>query len=415
MTAPRWAGVAVLAMVAAAQAAGGKHTGEGAALIVQEANGEAAIVDGNATAATQQATEAAIREAVEQAAGVILESDTVTANSQLVKDQISTHAQGYVHGYKVLAKTLEGGVAKVTVRVEVGRQALDRDLVAIRGLVHRLENKKLVIFLDETALRPDHAVTRSATMATVLTGAFKQDGWTLIDPAFLAGKVQLAGGVEQGAAQLRELGNTTRADYIVYGTVKFIDEEPSGLNEQLLNGGYAGSGKQQQFIVNGSYDVGVFATDSGSVIAKLTETFNSTDPAAKPGEVRLIPESYEGYEQAAVGIIRRRKDEILSKVRGAVVDALKSAELDGRRIVLKLSGLGSYARLKDFLADLKSKDPSIRGTENTTFDHGSAQVDLRFVGTADELADRLGRITFQKRALQVTGVSGNVVEATFAR
>lgn len=398
--------VGLWALAAVAKPAPAKPSG----LIVQEATGEAAIVGGNATAAIQQATEAAVREAVQQAAGVILESDTVTANSQLVRDQISTHSQGYVHGYQVLSKTQEAGVAKVTVRVEVGRQGLDRDLVAIKGLIKRLENKKLVIYLNETALRPDHTSTHSSTLATVLTEAFQKDGWTLIDPAFLAGKVQLTAGVEQGATQLREMGNNDRADYIVYGTVNYIYEEPTGPLAQLM----FVDGKQTVFPVNGTYELAVFATDNGSLIAKLSETFDDKNKGKDAAAHPFIPEASLSYDEAAMAAVKRNKTQILGKVRGAVVSYLKSAELDGRRIELHVSGI-SYAKWKAFLAELAAKDPSVRGTTNSKFDHGTAQADLQFVGTSDELADRLGRIKFEKRSLEVTSVSGNKVEAAFTK
>lgn len=396
----------------AALAAGPKTHGKAEGLIVQEATGEAAIVDGNATAAIQQATEAAVREAVQQAAGVILESDTVTANSQLVRDQITTHSQGYVHGFKVLSKTQDAGVAKVTVRVQVGRTDLNRDLVAIKGLIKRLENRKLVIYLDETALRPDHTATHSSTMATVLTQAFQKDGWTLIDPAFLAGKVQLTSGVELGAAQLREaLGNTHRTDYVIYGNVKYIYEEPSGPLAQLM----FVNGKQTVFPVNGTYELAIYATDNGSVIAKLSETFDDKNKGKDAAAHPFIPEASLSYDEAAMAAVKRGQAEILAKVRGAVVESLKTAELDGRRIDFHLSGITSYAKWKSFLAELSAKDPSIRGTSNSKFDHGTAQADLQFVGTTDELADRLGRIKFERRSIEVTEVSGSRVEATLSK
>lgn len=402
----RWAVLGILFVGLSSLAAPGKG-----GLIVQEAEGEAAIVDGNATAAVQKATEAAVREAVQQAAGVILESDTVTANSQLVRDQIATHTRGYVHGYKVLSKKQADGVATVKVRVEVGRADLSRDLVAIRGLIKRLENKKLVVFLDETALRPDRTATHSSTMTTVLSQAFQKDGWTLIDPSFLMGKVELTSGVELGAQQLkRVMGNTHRADYVIYGNVKYIYEEPTGPLAQLM----FVNGKQTVFPVNGTYELAVYATDNGSVIAKLSETFDDKNKGKDAAAHPFIPEASLSYDEAAMAAVKRSQGEILGKVRGKIVEYLKSAELDGRRIELKVSGIG-YAKWKRFLAELQAKDPSIRGTDNSHFDHGTALVDLRFVGTADELADRLSRTKFDKRALEVTSVSDGHVEATFAK
>ena len=90
------------------------------ATVVKEVTGEAAIVDGNRDKAFAEAKSAALRDAVEQVAGVLVSADTLTANSQLISDRILMHSAGYVRTHEVLERKEEGGVAKVKVRAEVG-------------------------------------------------------------------------------------------------------------------------------------------------------------------------------------------------------------------------------------------------------------------------------------------------------
>jgi hypothetical protein len=371
--------------------------------ITQEATGEAAIVNGDTASAAALAKESAIRDAVQQAAGVILEADSQTVNSQLVRDQITTHSQGYVHSSKELSRKVEGNVVKVTMSVEVGRTALDKDLQAVRALVKRLQGSKLVILLNEQSMAANGSTVSSGVTSTVLTDAFKKDGWTIIDPSFLAGKVRVASGVSLGQAEAKEIGNLAKADYIVYGTVNFHNQPPDAQWD------VDAQGKQQRFLVTGNYEFSVFATDSGTQIAKIADKFDSGAVGDKK------PALLTSYERTAFDIIQLHQDEILNKTRGAVVDYLRAAELDGRRLVMTVNGLPNYSAAKDFIENLKGWTNAVKGTSNVTFGSGKAQLDVQFVGTTDELADQLGGKKFHGRQVSVTGVSGNAVEVSLTR
>ncbi|MGZ6079752.1 MAG: flagellar assembly protein T N-terminal domain-containing protein, partial [Myxococcaceae bacterium] len=74
-------------------------------VVAREAEGEAAIIGGNVDRASREAREAALRSAVEQVAGVIVSSQSLAVNSQLVSDQVYAHSAGYVRSYEVLSQT----------------------------------------------------------------------------------------------------------------------------------------------------------------------------------------------------------------------------------------------------------------------------------------------------------------------
>src|SRR5688500_15598526 len=106
---------AVLAVLASAALASA-NTPE---VMVKEVTGEAAIVGGNDAKAEREAREKALRDAVEQVAGVLISSNTVTQNSQLVTDRIMANSSGYVRKYEVVSKKKDKGVMYVTVKAEV--------------------------------------------------------------------------------------------------------------------------------------------------------------------------------------------------------------------------------------------------------------------------------------------------------
>src|SRR2546427_12382883 len=81
--------------------------------MTKEVSGEAAIVQGDTARAEKEATDAALRNAVEQVAGVLVSSNTLVENSVLVQDQILSHSAGYVRKYDVLSKKAEKNVETV--------------------------------------------------------------------------------------------------------------------------------------------------------------------------------------------------------------------------------------------------------------------------------------------------------------
>src|SRR5262245_58225033 len=60
--------------------------------------------------AHDKAIEDALRRAVEQAVGTMVESETATQNYELLSDKIYSRSQGYVKNYDVLSENTEGNL-----------------------------------------------------------------------------------------------------------------------------------------------------------------------------------------------------------------------------------------------------------------------------------------------------------------
>jgi hypothetical protein len=367
-------------------------------VITREATGEAAIVGGNVDRATREAKEAALREAVEQVAGVIISSQTLSANSQLISDQVFAHSAGYVRTYHVLSQTQDKGVVKVTVRAEGGTKELDRDLQAVQALVRRLAGRKLVILLQEQTIDDRGVTLTSGVTATVLSDAFKRDGWTLVDPSFAAGKVHVSSAVALGAVEAKEIGTLSKADIILYGTVAFRDAPTDAM---LLSGG----GQRAAFPLTGEYDFGVFETSAGGQLAKVSAKLRSS-----VGDM-----SIQSREESAYNLVRAHAEEIVVPVRKAVIESLRSAEQNGSRLVLEVVGVGDFASLQAFTRELPKWSAGVRSLDSPTLNAGRARMDVTYLGTAASLAGQLEGKTFRGKKLAVTAVSGSALEVTLGK
>ena len=392
--------ITTLLLTLAAQAA------ETPQVVTKEATGEAAIVGNDEARALKEAQNQALRQAVEQVAGVLISAETVTQNSQLLSDRIFSNSAGYVRSFKLVSKKAEKGVMYATVSAEVGAAQLDKDLAAVQGLVRRHGGRRLVILTQEQAIDAKGVVTSSGVMSTVLTESFEKDGWTLLDPHFAAGKVKLSSGVALGSVEAKEIGDLTKADYILYGTVNFRYQAPNtgGLFPELDS-----KGTQLLFLVSGEYDLALFATDSGSQLAKVSGKFDTGSILAKKGSSASV-----SYERTSYDIAKEHGAKVVGEVRKAAMEKMRSAEQNGARVVVNVTGLADYAAVQDFKKAVSGM-ANVREVKPGTFGKGKAQFDIFYVGTTDDLAGALGSAPYKKKKLSVTGVSANTVEVVVAK
>lgn len=380
-------------------------------VVEKQVTGEAAIVNGDEIRARDDAKRAALREAVEQVAGVMISADTLTANSQLVSDRIYANSAGYVQSYEQVGQAQkEGNVVRVTYKVKVGTAQLEKDVLAVKALINRFGSPRLVILTQEQAIDAKGVTTSSGVMSTVLTDGFKKDGWTILDPHFASGKLRLAPGATLGPTEVKEIADLSKADYIIYGNVNFRYQAVT--DSPMLNTATGASGGGQLlFPVTGEYDLGVFATDSGSQLAKISGKFDCDMKNPDPSK-RVSP--LISYERTAYDITTKKGQDIVGNVRKAVLEYLRNAEQNGNRVVMNVSGLTEFAAVQNFKR-IVSQATGVREVKPGTFGHGKAVFDVVYVGETDALAEYLGGKKFKGHTISVTGVTGNTLELTLAK
>ncbi|WP_164019967.1 flagellar assembly protein T N-terminal domain-containing protein [Pyxidicoccus trucidator] len=385
------------------------------ATVTKEVQGEAAIVDGNRDRAFSEAKRAALREAVEQVAGVLVSSDTLTANSQLLSDRIFTQSAGYVRTHEVLERKEEGGVVKVKVRAEVGTAELDKDLRAVQALIQRMSNSRLLIVLNEQAISPDNVIVSSGVLSQVLTQTFQKDGWRIIDPSFASGKLEVAPGVSLTTPDTKVIQKLTEADYVIYGTVTFQQQK------MTQTPGAALTGYGHYYAVTGSWELAVFATDSGTQLTRMADKFDSGVEGRGTKVSPLV-----SYQHTATEIAQYRGKKVVAGVRQAVVDYLAQSEQRGTSVVMTVQGLADFKAVKAFKDVLSRTLTGVSDVKQGNFQKGQIQFDLRYLGSTEALAEALGEAGFQQKLTEafgakaatkasVTGVTSNTVELTLAR
>ncbi len=371
-----------------------------ATVVTKEGTGESAVVKGDDVKAYEDAKEKALRAAVEQAAGVRIDADTVVVNNQLVRDQVFANTSGYVKKYDVLEKKIEKGVAIVKVKADVITDNLDKDITAARDLVKRMGRPSIVIVVQEQTVPLDQkAIISSESIATVLTEAMKADGWDIKDAQAMNRKLKLEGAATMGATELKEIGDLSKANYVLYGkaVMRHQDMGSGGLIQAR-----DAKGVQQFFPLSGEYDLAVAATDSEEQIIKLNGKLVSELSSPK---VSLSV----SYERTAFDLIKARREDIVAPVRKAILDHFRDQAVNGKKITVSVKGLESFTAAKDF----KKAMESMKGLKEATqdgFADGKAAYRVTFLGSTQDFAELVEAATFKKRKINVVSVSGNVLE-----
>ena len=127
-----------------------------------------------------EATTRALRAAVEQGVGVLVSSETLVQNNQLISDTIYSEVTGYVSTYDVLGDNGgEGGLWEVTVQATVSLAELRKDLQAIKILIEEKENPRIAVIFREYV---DGGELPAPVLQTAFEKLFVDAKFDLINP-----------------------------------------------------------------------------------------------------------------------------------------------------------------------------------------------------------------------------------------
>lgn len=371
-------------------------------VVEKETTGEAAILENNRDRAIQEAKDKALREAVEQVAGVMLSAETLTENSQLVSDRIYANAAGYIRSFEIVKKEEKGGVMAVTVKAQVGRAQLDKDLQAVQALVRRLGSRRILIVTQEQSYAKD-GIIRSHVLETELTKAFEKDGWKIIDPKFAGGgAMELASSITVGGTPTADkIADIKAADFIVYGTVGFRHQSPHPMTVSSNP-----KDPQMHFPVTGEYDLAVFSTENGAQLGKIAGKLFSPS----------IGNSKISYERTTFDVVKGKAPEIVGELRKGIYEGLRQLQVNGGDMKVVVVGIKDFSSAQNFVKVLRESITGVTEVAgNTKFADGKAEYGVTFVGTSTDLAGRLDGRTFKGKKVSVTKVENGGVEVSIAR
>ena len=402
-------GIAVPAGVAPLQGAGAASAGMAATpapaqaqaqgdVLVQVAQGEAAVLADDKPAARQKAIDDALRRAVEMAAGTRVSSTTEMKDFQVKMDQVLTHAQGFVKRYEIVQEGMDGTVVQVTVRAFIGTAELDKDLEAMGLLMARKGMPRTMVLIAEQNIgmaaprgpwmRGDTALVSAdlRIAETTVIDALKNGGFgQVVDPEVASSKAVQVGGIatEITSAQARQLKSLTGAEVILFGqAIATSRGEASDLGPGWRSCTATISGR-------------AVSSDTGDILSTAEATQNAAHLDDLTCGKEAIKKASRAFTQDMIKKIAARWTRDLSA---------------GNDVHVTVRKVPSVRTASDFRSALSQKIRGVRNVSQRSFASGTQELDVTLQGSTEEFAQELEAKKLGKFSVHVVGLTANTVD-----
>ncbi|MBD3290438.1 hypothetical protein GF337_16660 [candidate division KSB1 bacterium] len=353
------------------------------------ATGMATVFGGDKGLARDQAIDDALRNAVEQGLGTFVQSSTLVENYQVVEDNILSWSNGYVKNYQVVSEGMTDATTyQATIQAELQMSNLKNDWESIRNIINQMSNPRILIIMEEQNIGQSydryHFLSVDMTIAeATLINKFLENGFEVVDAATMRANIKK----EQAAAALAgntkvaaNIGKSLGAEVIVTG--KAVAKVATGIN--------LGGMKSCQ----ANLTARVVKADVATIIA------TSSAHAASP-HIDEVTGGTKAIQKAA----NKMATELINKI----ADKWRDEFYNATTIKLNVAGIESFTQLNELKSTLKFYVRGIKDIYQRNFNAGSAELDVKITGNAEQLARQLEVKEFDKFDFQVVGITMNKV------
>jgi hypothetical protein len=330
-----------------------------------------------------------MRKAVEQAIGTTVTSNTLVQNAVLVEDNILSWSSGYVSTYKILregAAPAESYEVEMLATVDTG--SLRNDAAALASMIEKVGNPRLMLLVDEQNVGVREKLyyfsVDITACETAMIDVFRNKGFEVVDPGVAkenAQREQVVAALEGNAQKAAALAKSQDAEWIITG--KAIANVASGFN--------MGGMKSCQANITAR----LVRADDAKIIATASEH------AAVP-HIDEVTGGTQAIEKAS----RKCAENLMQKV---LAESQKSF-YNQATVNLRVEGFQSYNELQDFINKMKYYVRGVKSVNERGVSGAFANLDVKIVGNAGQLARELERKNLEPFTLKVTGSSMNRVE-----
>jgi len=360
-----------------------------------QVTGMGAITYNDLPAARDRAVQDALRKAVEQTLGTLIDAQTRVENYMVVEDRILNWTRGYVKTFQIVSeRKAAADLYEVTINAQVDVADLEKDVNAVEHLIHSMGNPRIMFLVDEknigtTSDRSHYFDVTMTAAETVLMNKFMEKGFQVIDPATVrAGKERDAvlaaiNGDQKAAAALAV---ALEAEVVVTG--KAVASVATGVN--------LGGMKSCQ----ASVDARVIDADVGTVLATAMKTsaYPHIDPVV--GGVKAI-------EKAGALLA----DDLIGKI----LQKWRTKFYQANTVKLMVTGLRNYTDASHFRGALSYLGRGIKAVHQRQIAGGVGEFDVEIAGTADQLARELDQRKVSDYLVDVVGATANQVTISIVR
>jgi hypothetical protein len=355
------------------------------------AEGVAAIQNNARDIARDTALEDAQKRAVEQAIGILIDSQTQVENYQLISDKILSQTKGYIKRYNVTSESVDSGLLRVRINAEVALGQLTDDLTGIGILLGRMHKPRTMVMIAEQNIGHEMyawwlGVHGEETDVSVVENSFMdkftEKGFEFIDHQIAVKEIRVTQAYrvrDLSVAQAKTLGSEADAEVVIIGkaVAKLYGEIGGGMKS-----------------VQADLSARAVRIDTGQVIAAST-----THAAAV--HISEITAGTNALKKAA----EQASDEMITKIL-----AVYAKETGGTRSInIMITGLNKtqFVKFKDVL---RNQVRGIKDLHERSFNGTTAKISVDSKNSAQLLSDELLQRDFGTFTVEVVSSTANSLE-----
>ena len=348
-------------------------------VMVVKARGIGDIIDGQEGMARDIAIQDALRNAVEQAMGTYIKSETVVQNYQLISDQIFSKTEGYIQKYYIQDETATRTLYKIKIEAYVASHKLQNDLAAIGLLISQKHKPRMMVVIPEQHLArrrvPDPAGE------TEIIKRLLEKGFKVVDQS----QVKKIRYNDQVRAALAGDDKTAAKIGLQYGAEVIIVGE--AFSEFATSGGVLGS----MISCRARVEARAIRTDTGEIIAADGKHAAGIDISENIASKKALQNAGGQLGDYLI-------TQILSTWRSEVVDATT--------VQLIIIGV-DYQQFAKFKMLLKGSVRGVKAIHQRSFSGKRGVLDIDFKGDPQALAEELALKDFGNFKVAITNFTSN--------
>jgi hypothetical protein len=349
--------------------------------------GIGAIVKGDLAIAKDNGVNDALRKAVEQTVGTLVQAQTLVDKYQLISDEIYTKSQGYIKKYTIISEMpdLNQGILKVTIQADVSVGDIRNDLNAIGLLIERKGKPRMMVIIDEKIGGAESGYSANLSESeTVIIQKFTEKGFNFVDEATVKKNIkrnmalQAIAGDDSAAAAI---GLEHGAEVVIIGSSV----------AKLAGKGIAGTEMKS---IHASVTARAVRADTGEIIASASEKGATAHLDETAGGALAIKKAGEKLSSSLI-------DQIIAKWSGEVGSQTT--------VQLTISGI-DFLSLNKFKAVIQSQVRGVLKLNQRSFTAGVAVIDVETKTNAQSMAEELAMKSFETFKVEIIGLSSNKID-----
>ena len=342
-------------------------------------------VTGQGMAMTRDAAlSAAKRDAVEKGVGVVVASETLVKNFQVVEDRILSKANGFVKTYEERSAS-QGPDGLWTVTIEaVVTDILDevvKDQLALDLLLSWVRHPRFMIMIDETNIDDPNSIVAETEIGRALAAK----GFSIVSPsqseALRQRNISLAS-IQGNAAQAAGVAAEFGAEYIIVGIAS-----SKAVTHPMLGTRLSGQA---------NISAQVIRADNAEIMAQ--ETFHGKG-------------THIDAQTAGVSALKQAAGKVSDYLLAETVKRWSLEQSNARLVTLRISGV-TYQSRRQIIASLGSEVEGIQSVDQRSFASGTVTLAVRYTGSNEDLGSALDGKDFGTYALFVVAMTPSGLELT---